>query len=257
MKRILKLSLVGVVALSMFACKPDRSFDAGFTSMYILQKNKIVDGVDIPQFAPYFTVSANRALTTYNIYSYTYNAAEDRNDTTFYPLQWQSATNTGIYTYYSPVNIEKYPWTTDTAKITKGPYRLTVRNTDGEEKVNSIYLDGLSLANVLGPVKIKRARYYPGQHLTVEIEPVTNAVKYALSIAPYDQPDYRALINADSYETSSTTVEIGTNSINRFDDGQKFVIRAVASTQTGLLRESSQIIIQMGKEGAEYTADVK
>ena len=256
-KRIFKLSLIGVVVLSMFACKPDRSFDAGFTSMYILQKNKTIDGVDVPHFAPYFTVTANRALTSYNISSYIYNEAEDRNDSTFYPLQWQSATNSGIFTYYSPVNLEKYPWTSDTSKIVKGPYKMVVRNAEGEEKSSSVYMKDMSLNPILGAVKIKRARYYPGQHLTVEIEPVTNAQYYALSIAPYSQPEYRALINAESYETSTTTVEIGTNLINQYDDGQKFVIRAVASNLKGLLRESSQIIIEMGKEGAEYVADVK
>lgn len=252
----MKFAMMGVAILSMFACKPDRDFDAGFTSIYVLQKNTTINGVDVPQFAPYFTVGSNRVLTSYNIYSYVYNEAEDRNDTTFYPLQWQSATNTGMYTYYSPVNLEKYPWTTDTCKISDGPYTLTVRNSDGQEKVSSIYMHGLKMDSILGAVNIKSVRYYPGQHVTISVAPVNNAEVYAISIAPHSQPNYRALIAAEYYNTDNV-IEIGTNLINQYDDGQKFVLRAVASNGAGLLRESSDIIIEMGKEGAQYTADIK
>lgn len=248
--------MIGAVVLSMFSCKPDREFEANFTSIFVMQQNKNINGVDVPYFAPYFTVSSNRVLASYNVYSYIYNEAEDRNDTTFYPLQWQSATNSGIYTYYSPINLERYPWTSDTTQIADGPYKLTVKNTDGQEETASIFMDQLALEPLLGDVKIKKVQYYPGQHVTITIAPVENAKIYGISLSPIDQPHYRVLMNGDTY-IFDKEVQIGTNRLNQYDDGQKFILRAIASNQAGLIRESSQIVIEMGKEGAEYTADVK
>lgn len=255
-RKIRNLALASVAILSMFACKPDHDFNAGFTSIYVMQQNKSINGEDVPHFAPYFTVSANRALLSYEVKSYITDINTGVSDTTYYPLQWQSATNTGVYNFYSPINLEKYPWVTDPSKISAGPYILTVKDANGKTFQNSIDLDGLKLDSILGKVNIVNARYIPGTHLKVKIAPVTRATGYLFSIAPYDQPNYRELIYADPV-TDGKYIDLATNMINRFDDNQKFVFRVVASNGTGLLRESSQIVVTMGKEGAEYEADIK
>lgn len=255
-KKIRNFSLIGVALLSMFACKPDNDFNAAFTSIYVMQQNKTIDGVDVPQFAPYFTVRANRTLLSYNVKSYTSDVHTGVVDTTYYPLQWQSATNTGVYNFYSPINQQSYPWTSDASKISSGPYILTVKDANGNTFENRVSMTGLKLDSVLGPVKIVDAKYYPGQHFRVTIAPTQRALNYGLSIAPYDQPNYRELIYAEPL-AADKYIQLGTNVINNFDDGQKFVLRAVASNGTGVLRESSQIVIELGKEGAEYVADIK
>lgn len=255
-KKIRNFALLGVTLLSMFACKPDNDFNAAFTSIYVMQQNKTINGEDVPLFAPYFTVQSNRALLSYNVKSYTTDKQTGVADTTYYPLQWQSATNTGVYNFYSPINQQNYPWTSDVKKISSGPYILTVKDANGKSFENRVSMDGLKLDSILGPVNIVEAKYYPGQHFRVTIAPTTRALSYGLSIAPYDQPNYRQLIATDPV-SAGEYIQLGTNIINHFDDGQKFVLRAVASNGTGVLRESSQIVITLGKEGAEYVADIK
>lgn len=255
-KKIRNFALVGVALLSMFACKPDREFNAGFTSIYVLQQNKTINGEDVPHFAPYFTVSANRTLLSYEVKSYITDINTGVSDTTYYPLQWQSSNNRGEYNFYSPVNLEKYPWVTDPTKISSGPYILTVKDANGSTFQNRIDINGLKMDSILGKVNIVSARYVPGTHLKVTIEPVTRATGYLFSIAPYDQPNYRELMYADPL-SSGKYIDLATNRINSYDDNQKFVFRVVASNGNGLLRESSPIVITMGKEGAEYEADIK
>ncbi len=255
-KKIRNFALIGIVLLSMFACKPDNDFNAAFTSIYVIQQNKSINGEDVPHFAPYFTVSANRTLLSYEVKSYVTDINTGVSDTTYYPLQWQSATNTGVYNFYSPINLEKYPWVADPTKISEGPYILTVKDANGHTFENRVSMMGLKLDSILGPVKIVDAKYYPGQHFRVTIAPTQRAVNYGLSIAPYDQPNYKELIYSEPL-SADKYIQIGTNVINRFDDGQKFVMRAVASNGTGVIRESSPIVITMGKEGAEYVADIK
>lgn len=255
-KRLRNFALVGIAILSMFSCKPDDDFSAAFTSIYVMQQNKNIDGIDVPHFAPYFVVSSNRYLLSYEVKTYVTDQETGISDTTYYPLQWQSATNTGIYNFYSPINLEKYPWVTDTKKISSGPYILTVKDADGNTFTNRVDMDGLKLDSILGPVQIVDARYVPGTHCRISIAPVDNAENYAMSIAPYDQPNYRQLIYAEPV-SAGKYIDLATNIINHYDDGQKFVMRAIASNGAGLIRESSPVIIQLGKEGAEYTADIK
>lgn len=254
-KKIRNFTLLGIAILSMFACKPDRHFEAGYTSIYVIQENRVVDGDTVPYYAPYFVMQSNEMLNTYRVYSTLYDPVTDITDTLNYPIIWQSATNTGIFTYYANINHSKYPWlSADQAALgITGPYNMEVYNVGGEKVTNQISITGLDI-DTLGAVKINHAQYVPGQYLSIKVYPVENAVMYALSISPVDQPQYREIFSASNYENSNL-VQIRTNDLNRFDDGQKFIIRVVASNAERLVRESKPIKIELGKEELEYTAE--
>ncbi|MBP3419278.1 MAG: hypothetical protein J6K74_01635 [Marinifilaceae bacterium] len=254
-KKIRNFALLGVAILSMFACKPDRHFEAAYTSIYVIQEDRVVDGDTVPYYAPYFVMQSNEMLNTYRVYSVQKDANAEITDTLNYPIIWQSATNTGVFTYYANIKHSKYPWLSaeEAALNMIGPYNMEVYNIAGEKFTNQISINGLDI-DTLGAVKINHAQYIPGQYLSIKVYPVENAVMYALAISPEDHPQYREIFSASNYENSNL-IQVRTNDLNRFDDGQKFIIRVIASNAERLVRESKPIVIEMGKEELEYTAE--
>ncbi len=257
MRRISLLILSGVLLVMMISCKPDKSYKVTWAGQWFIQTDSILNGDTIPLFAPYFTIQSNRMLSSYSLWCVSYDALGIEADTLYFPLLWQSVTNTGVYTYYSNFSSTGYPHMT-VDRVTTGPYTITGYSTSGQSFTNTLYFNDVVIdeENLLGPVKLTRCQYIAGTALSLYCERVANAYMYVFVVSTNEAPDYRFLLDNDMTDNSGYDTDdmlVRTSQLNYYEDGTKFTVRIGAVDKCmRILRESRGVTITVGEDYSEY-----